>query len=251
MGIKNVLANQLLQIAVNRTSPKALRERLQEEWQAHLGALPDRQPKLSAAAGFLRSTFHQENEKIRLFFLIHWGAFSSILLMHVFGKIDYQHLLSGWGIVLGIFGTFVIYWEPIATPQNLAYIGDEILYAGSRIKVSGNTIFYITLFAVCGAIQTCAYSFLIVQGSVRPNVHGLPIAVTIASLCIAYSAAPIAVYALAKMQRRQCSRWAKKLEALRVFQEEVRYAEIRRILRLHGYAIVYLAAIAQLPVTLF
>jgi hypothetical protein len=50
--------NQLLKIAVNRTSPKALRERRQEEWQAWLGALPDGQPKLSAAAGFLRSTFH-------------------------------------------------------------------------------------------------------------------------------------------------------------------------------------------------
>ena len=53
MGIKNVLAIALLKIAVNRTSPKALQERLREEWRAYLDALPDGLAKVSAAAGFL------------------------------------------------------------------------------------------------------------------------------------------------------------------------------------------------------
>jgi len=34
-----------------------LRERMREEWQAHLNALPGGLSKLSAAAGFLLSTF--------------------------------------------------------------------------------------------------------------------------------------------------------------------------------------------------
>jgi hypothetical protein len=50
------LSNLLLKIAVNRMSLK-LRERMREEWQAHLNALPGGLSKLSAAAGFLLSTF--------------------------------------------------------------------------------------------------------------------------------------------------------------------------------------------------
>ena len=50
------LSNLLLKIAVNRMSLK-LRERMREEWQAHLDALPGGLSKLSAAAGFLLSTF--------------------------------------------------------------------------------------------------------------------------------------------------------------------------------------------------
>jgi len=42
-----------------------------------------------------------------------------------------------------------------------------------------------------------------------------------------------------------------KLERLRVSSEEARYAEIRRILTLVGYATVCMAGIAQLPTTLF
>jgi hypothetical protein len=41
---------------VKRMSPK-LRERMRKEWQAHLDALPGALSKLSAAAGFLFSTF--------------------------------------------------------------------------------------------------------------------------------------------------------------------------------------------------
>jgi hypothetical protein len=50
------LSDLLLKIAVKRMSPK-LRERMREEWQAHLDALPGALSKLSAAAGFLFSTF--------------------------------------------------------------------------------------------------------------------------------------------------------------------------------------------------
>jgi hypothetical protein len=50
------LSNLLLKIAVNRMSPR-LRDRMREEWQAHLDVLPGGLSKLSAAAGFLLSTF--------------------------------------------------------------------------------------------------------------------------------------------------------------------------------------------------
>jgi hypothetical protein len=50
------LSDLLLKIAVNRMSLK-LRDRMREEWQAHLNALPGGLSKLSAAAGFLLSTF--------------------------------------------------------------------------------------------------------------------------------------------------------------------------------------------------
>jgi hypothetical protein len=50
------LSDLLLKIAVNRMSPK-LQERMREEWQAHLDALPGGISKLSASAGFLLSTF--------------------------------------------------------------------------------------------------------------------------------------------------------------------------------------------------
>jgi hypothetical protein len=63
MGIINSLAILLLKIVVKRTSPKTLRERLREEWQAYLDAVPGGRPKLTAAAGFLWSTFHQEKKK--------------------------------------------------------------------------------------------------------------------------------------------------------------------------------------------
>jgi hypothetical protein len=50
------LSDLLLKIAVDRMSPK-LQERMREEWQAHLDALPGGLSKLSASAGFLLSTF--------------------------------------------------------------------------------------------------------------------------------------------------------------------------------------------------
>jgi hypothetical protein len=56
---------------------------------------------------------------------------------------------------------------------------------------------------------------------------------------------------LAKMERRQCNRWLEKLERLRVFQEEARYAELRRILRLIGFLTVCSAGIVQLLTILF
>ena len=50
------LSDLLLKIAVDRMSPK-LQERMREEWQAHLDALPGGISKLSASAGFFLSTF--------------------------------------------------------------------------------------------------------------------------------------------------------------------------------------------------
>lgn len=46
----------LLKIAVKRMSPK-LKDRMREEWQAHLDTLPGGPSKLGAAASFLLSTF--------------------------------------------------------------------------------------------------------------------------------------------------------------------------------------------------
>jgi hypothetical protein len=46
----------LLKIAVKRMSPK-LKDRMREEWQAHLDTLPGGLSKLGAAASFLLSTF--------------------------------------------------------------------------------------------------------------------------------------------------------------------------------------------------
>jgi hypothetical protein len=84
------------------------------------------------------------------------------------------------------------------------------------------------------------------------HLHGLPRpSFTIGLVCITFTWGPFVMYVVAKMQRRQCRLWLEKLEALRVSQEEARYAEIRRILRLHGYAIACLAGIAQLPAALF
>src|ERR1700730_12027350 len=50
------LSDLLLKIAVSRM-PLKLQDRMREEWQAHLNALPGGLSKLSAAAGFLLSTF--------------------------------------------------------------------------------------------------------------------------------------------------------------------------------------------------
>jgi hypothetical protein len=50
------LSDLLLKIAVNRMAPR-LQERMREEWRAHLDVLPGGLSKLSAAAGFLLSTF--------------------------------------------------------------------------------------------------------------------------------------------------------------------------------------------------
>jgi hypothetical protein len=50
------LSDLLLKIAVKRMSPR-LQDRMREEWQANLDALPGGLSKLSAAAGFVLSTF--------------------------------------------------------------------------------------------------------------------------------------------------------------------------------------------------
>jgi hypothetical protein len=250
MDIKNVLAITLLKVAVNRTSPKALRERLGEEWQAHLDALPDGLPKLSAAAGFFWSTFRQENEKIRLVFLIHCEAIFLLFFMCSLKKIAYLPTMSACGIVVGVLGTLMIYWAPIATIKNLEYIDDEISYLGNGRKLSHEAIYCIGFFVVLGAIQAYSYSYLFSQGLVH-NALGLPPALAIGLVCIAFACPPSGMYVLAKMERRQFSRWHKKLEGLRDSQEEARYAEIRRIITLTGSVAVCLGLIAQLPTTLF
>src|SRR5438270_12654672 len=50
------LPQRLKELAVCRL-PSGIAERIAEEWQAHLDALPGGLSKLSAAAGFLLSTF--------------------------------------------------------------------------------------------------------------------------------------------------------------------------------------------------
>jgi hypothetical protein len=164
----------------------------------------------------------------------------------------FLHKLSACGIVLAVFGAGVLYWETVAEEQDLKSVGHGI--AWYRItKLSNEEIFWITALCHLAFVLFYFYSGLLVSiARYDPNHLKLPIVLCIGILFIFFTSVILLAYVSNKMKRRLCNRWFERLERLRVSQKDAEWmAEIRHLLRLIGFASLWLAGIAQLPATLF
>jgi hypothetical protein len=67
--------------------------------------------------------------------------------------IDNLHRLAAWGIVLGVFGAGVLYWETAATDPNLQSVSYEIARAGSSTKFSVGESAWVTALCHAGFVM--------------------------------------------------------------------------------------------------
>jgi hypothetical protein len=172
---------------------------------------------------------------------------TAISLIFMF-KIGIVQTLAACGIVLGVFGAGVLYWETVATDQNLQSVSHELARVGGSTKLSFGENASVIALCHLGLVLFVLYSSLLVLiAKYNPNQLRLPAAVCIGLLFIFFAVALISTYGLIKTIRRLCSRW---LERIRVSQGDTRKAQIKAILRLIGNASVILAGWAQLPAIL-
>jgi hypothetical protein len=175
----------------------------------------------------------------------------SILTIYVWSSqiIGLPRTLAACGIVLAVFGAGVLYWETVAEIQELKRVSNEIDLWGSSTKLSLGEIGGVLAFAGLGFWIGYLQAAVVVLSAAKhnPNHLGLYTVLRAVGAFIIYALPPaFGAYGVAKWQRRFCSRWA---ERFRVSQD--RTAEIKRFLRLIGFASLFFAGIAQLPATLF
>jgi hypothetical protein len=150
---------------------------------------------------------------------------------------------------LGVFGAGVLYWETVASDQDLQSVGKEIARAGSSTKLTFWDCVSVITFAELGVVMFFLYStYLVLLAKQNANQGGLHTALQLGVVAVVYACPAFFVYVQMKLTRRLCSRWRQRFW---VSQKDAGKAEIKRILRLIGFASLYLAGMAQLPAILF
>jgi hypothetical protein len=170
--------------------------------------------------------------------------FIALTFIFLLDKIGVLRTLVACGIALGIFGSGVLYWETVATDLDIRSVGREITRLGASTKLSVVDISYVIAFAGLGFIAFYLHSGEMVLFAKQKANLGLHTALLIGVVAVVYACPAFGVYVQAKLMRRLCSRWT---ERIRVSEE----TEIKRILRVIGFASLFLSGIAQLPAAFF
>jgi hypothetical protein len=182
--------------------------------------------------------------KARVWCAITFAAISVIYL------ITLQHLglavaLQACGIVVGIFGADVLYWETVADVQELRGIYNETARMGASMKLSLGAIVGVIVFALLGFWMAWLQGAVIVLSAKHnPNQVGLYTALRVLVVFIFYALPAVGAYGGEKWMHRFCNRWAERFRA-----SPDMTAEIKRFLRLIGFRSLFFAGLAQLPAT--
>jgi hypothetical protein len=177
------------------------------------------------------------------------AIFVSIGLIYIWGpgSLGFRRTLAACGLVLGVFGAGVLYWETVAPVQELRTVHNDFARVGSTKKLSIGQIAGVIAFAGLGFVTAYLQAAVFVLSAKgNPNAVGWHTALRVGVVFLVYALAPLGTYGAAKWQRRFCNRWA---ERFRVSQDPT--AEIKRFLRLIGFRSLFFSGIAQLPATLF
>jgi hypothetical protein len=167
-------------------------------------------------------------------------------------RIDIFHKIAAYGLVLGIFGAGILYWETVVSDQDLEIVAKGIaLYRDTKLSL-GEIVQIIVWYKVAFGMLFMIVASIVLTHKFQPNALKLPYALSIGIFFCSFTAFPLFYYLLLKMLRRVNSRWFERLESLRLSQNYVtRNDEIKRILRVIGFATLWLAGVAQLPATIY
>jgi hypothetical protein len=174
-------------------------------------------------------------------------TFFVIVLIYIYAPkfIGFPRTLAACGVVLGgVFGAGVLYWETVATPQDLQSVRNETTAGAANRHLSLTEKIEVISFAILGLVMFSSTSAVVVLSAMHnPNQVRLYTALRVMVVFIAYVVVPaLGMYVFAKWQRRFCSRWA---ERFRLSQDPT--AETKRFLRLVGFACWFWGGLLQLP----
>jgi hypothetical protein len=113
---------------------------------------------------------------------------------------------------------------------------------GSSKKLSVGGTAWVIAYAHLGFIMAYLYSAqCVLIAKQNPNQLKLPLGLGLIVVWICFGCSPIGAYLGGKMGRCLCNRWCRRL------QGDTSTAEIKRILRLHAFAITLVAGVLPLP----
>jgi hypothetical protein len=156
--------------------------------------------------------------------------------------IGISHALTGFRIVLAVFGALVTYWATAAKEQDLQRVANEFAKFSST-KLSFQDIISVIVIhymAIIMCLLNCALAVL--TATYQPDHLRLPVVLCIGILFLFFASVPTGQYALIKLTRWWCNHWRQRIGA-----SQDQYAEIRSFLRLIGVTSVVLSLFAQLP----
>jgi hypothetical protein len=160
--------------------------------------------------------------------------------------IGFARTLEACGIVLGVFGAGVLYWETVAEVQELQSVYKETAHMGSSTKLSlGQIVSVIVIVGLGFIIAYLQAGAIALSARHNPNQAELYTALRVVPVFIIYAIPALGFYGGTKWVRRFCSRWAERFQA-----SQDMTAEIKRYLRLIGFRSLFFAGLAQLPATL-
>jgi hypothetical protein len=156
------------------------------------------------------------------------------------------HTLAACGIVFGVFGAGVLWWETVAKDPDLQSVISEIVRIGSSTKLSFVDRGYVAILYQLAIVFFFFFGGLIyLIGTHNPNQLRLSPLLAVVVLFAFYVCAPMGLYVLIKLTRRWGSRWLKRIRA-----SQDQNAEIKTFLRFIGFVSLWAAGFLQLPATL-
>jgi hypothetical protein len=166
------------------------------------------------------------------------------IFLELIGKSGFLHVVAACGIVVGIFGARMLYWETVATNEELKSVGNQIAGAGISTTLSSSERTQVAALFTFGLV----IFFLFLFAFPITKYHELHTAALFTGgLFLWCFFPPVGMYLLIKLIRRRCNRWLKSFAAS---EDDARKVEIKRILRATGFISLLVSGIMQLPAAL-
>lgn len=180
--------------------------------------------------------------KVRSFIVVVGFGIAWIIL---YSHAGFRSKLSACGILLGVFGSGILYWETAADKYGLKSVSNEIIRSSGKGLSFSDTGMVITLIQL-GIVQF----FLFLPpwfANLKVGQNGLWTSLGVSLTFAVFVSPAIATYLLVKLLRYWSHVWSRKFQiASEISQEEM----TKRFLRTFGFASLSLSGIMQLPAAL-
>jgi hypothetical protein len=168
---------------------------------------------------------------------------TSAISFWLIAKIGFLRVLNADGVILGIFGARLLYWETVATKEELESIGNQIAGAGSSTNLSFGEYTHITALSQFGLLVFGFATIGILVIARFKGTLGLHTALIIGFLFLWCQFPAFGMGLLIKLTRRWCNGWLRRFPAS---LGEARKDEIKRVLRASGFISLFVSGVMQL-----
>lgn len=176
------------------------------------------------------------------------GSMMIIAFIIILSEADPFDKLSACGLVLGIFGSGVLYWETIASDVSLSSVSNEIARMAQNQDLSISDAGTIVIFGNLGFFLLFLLPATLVFIRFRQSNDPVYMIKSISMIAFASASPAIGVYTTHKIIRNWSFNW---INRFRLTPEGKRTAYIKRFLRLTGFAALFVSGVMQLPAALF